>query len=81
MLLIFLQNVKDVMLSKPCKFGAVIFLCHYVIMIQVFQYTWLYFRKSAKLVKVRSNLSMSLKCFVTGLMWIKSVNSHSFTVS
>ena len=69
------------MLSKPCKFGAVIFLCHCAIMIWVFQYTWLYFRKSAKLVKVRSSLSMSLKCFVTGLMWIKSVNSHSFTVS
>ena len=24
---------------------------------------------------------MSLKCFVIGLIWIKSVNSHSFIVS
>ena len=54
--------------SKPCKFSAVIFLslCYNDTGI----YTWLYFRKSAKLVKVRSSLSMS-KCFVTGLMWIK----------
>ena len=30
-----MQNVRDVMPSKPCKFGAVIFLCHCVIMIRV----------------------------------------------
>ena len=33
--------------SKPCKFGAVIFLCHCVVMIRVF-----ILGKSAKLVKV-----------------------------
>ena len=34
-------------------------------------YTWLYFRNSAKLLKVCSSLSMSVKCFVAG---IKSVS-------
>ena len=33
-------------------------------------YTWLYFIKSAKLVKVTALVRMSLKCFVTGLMWL-----------
>ena len=54
---------------NPCKFGAVIFLCHCIITIQVFIRIWLYFRKSAKLVKVTAlYVRMSLKCFVTGLM-------------
>ena len=66
-----MQNVRDVVPSKPYKFGAVIFLCHCVIMIRVF-----ILRKSAKLVKAAALVHMSLKCFVTGLMWIKSVNSH-----
>ena len=33
---IFLQDVRGVMPSKPCKFGTVIFLCYCVIMIRVF---------------------------------------------
>ena len=63
-------KVRDVMPSKPCKFGAVIFLssCYYNTGI------YLYFRKSAKLVK-SSSLSVPLKCFVTGLKWLKSDNS------
>ena len=32
----FLQNVRDVMPSKPYKFGVVLFLCHCVITIRVF---------------------------------------------
>ena len=44
-----LYNVRDIVPSKPRKFGAVIFPCHFVI---TGVYTGLYFRKSAELVKV-----------------------------
>ena len=64
--------------SKPCKFGAVIFPCHCVITIRVFILGCILENQQTG---ESSSLSMSLKCFVTGLMWIKSVNSHSFAVS
>ena len=57
----FLQNVKDVIPSKPCKFGAGIFLCYCVITIQVFILGCI-LEKSQKVTALG---------FVTGLMWIK----------
>ena len=44
-------------------------------------YTLLHLRNLDKLVKVRGGLvDTSLKCFVTGLRWLKSVNSLSSAV-
>ena len=53
---------KEVMSSK---FGAVIFLCHCVIMMRhTGIYIWLYFRKSAKLVKVAALICLkNMLCY------------------
>ena len=62
------------MLSKPCKFGAVIFLCHCVIMIQVFIRTGLYFRKSTLKCFVTSKFDVDKKCLIPILsLLVKSV--------